>query len=245
MSSLHYHNSLARQLHHRGMPASYIRRTIDELCDHCTDLQNASVEAVGERLGDAEQLADQFAVEYRRRTCVARHPIATLFLVPLVLTQDLLIVYFCGLVLLLVALFETVLPELGIDPYSGTASVVLAAVGTWLHRIGLVAPVVVSAIVTSRIGLKVGRGRAWTFAACVIDTAIVLFCATTLHLPYSATDKALLVVYFPAINEPSGHDAIGLATRLLFGLAPVCAGLLLVGRWYHKPDACMLAGSTV
>ncbi len=235
MSSLPYLNRIASRLHRCGLPTDYIHRVVGELGDHYSDLKANAVTDIDTAMGESDELAEQFAMQYRVRTCLARHPIITLILAPIVITQLFLIGYYCSIVSVFIAIYDNVSPAIGLDPYSGTTSVIVTGIGTWFFRLGLVLPVCAAAFVVARMGVFVGRGRRWSYLAVVLQAAIVMSCAAGLRLPCSEADVAVLEVCFPAISTPSGVPAIGMLTRLLFAFAPVMLVVLMVERWYREP----------
>src|SRR5438105_3655194 len=66
---------LRAALARRRLPAAYAERLAQELSDHFHDLteEKMSTEALQERMGEPEQVAEAARVEYRRRAVFRRH----------------------------------------------------------------------------------------------------------------------------------------------------------------------------
>jgi hypothetical protein len=133
MANPHWHDCLRHELEERGLPATYSARLLEELLDHCHDIQreNPSMEAhlsALERLGAPELLAAAAKKEYVKRTFAGRHPFLTFVVGPIVVTQMtwyLLLLLICFPLKTLVTPFEpaTMLPPTSFEWFVAYANI--------------------------------------------------------------------------------------------------------------------------
>jgi uncharacterized membrane protein YobD (UPF0266 family) len=70
-------DEVRQRLARQALPPTYVQRFLEELTDHLEDLKEEKMEVdLNSRLGEPEQVADNAVAAYRRRSFLARHPVA-------------------------------------------------------------------------------------------------------------------------------------------------------------------------
>lgn len=122
MATNHFSTELAAKLIAKGLPLSYVKRTVEELSDHQQDLaddffaagcsREAAEQKAFESMGDIEHLSEALRDRLRNSTVIGRHPAWSFLLFPL-----LSVVLFIFLSVLLVSLVGNVMKMSGIVYY--------------------------------------------------------------------------------------------------------------------------------
>ena len=220
-------NPLRSALVAKGLPADYIRRTIDELADHLVDADNVDAD---DRLGSPRLLAKQFAREYRARSFAGRHPVASLLLLTLVLMHVIVIGYYVAVTLtahiyawlsglpLAEVVDEAPLP---IDELGPGLFMVLHV----LYALGAFVPYALIAWFASRHVRKMGRGRRAGIAVFAVVALLAGMCMTNMTLAQSAGERSTLTLgYALSLWAAPGNSPTILLRCLLQALAVVTCG---------------------
>jgi hypothetical protein len=192
------------------LPRAYIRRFTEELADHCEDLfqENHGMDALIERLGSPQQLAEQAASQTRQRYYAGRHPLVTFVAGPIPVAV-LTLVAIC----LVFQFAISVLPEAsgvdgGLHRWEG---VFLQCVAGGIRYL----PSLAGAMVFCLIAQRACCPCQWSLVACLLLALLGSLIAVNLTLP---------------VNGPgSGSLMIGLGVPPQFGNWP--QALLPLGVW--------------
>jgi hypothetical protein len=216
---------LREQLARRKLPPAYVARLMGELSDHVTDLMEDQMSTdalesrnVFERLGAPQDVAQQAAAEYRRRSFCGRHPILIFVVLPVVTLVALFYAELTGLAGLGMVL-KSAGAEWSSDRFSPTA-----AGGMRLFCTGsLLVPAALTAMLFAWLGAKTGVPRKWPAITCVF-----------LGLLAAASHMDLYMSPLP--NQSRLTLGLGFSTAItaLFVQLSKFAVPVLIGMWMFK-----------
>ncbi len=167
-----WRDALREELSRRKIPVVWQRRLMEELDDHLSDLKEEHMSAVDldsvvERLGEPGQIAASAAAEYRKLGFLARRPVITFFLAPIIVTPLWLIAFIAVTMLTMLPIgwaldsAESVQnSEAGI---AATNALAEAAVNLWRF-----VPFALAAWWFARLANRYGRGWRCILASCGI-----------------------------------------------------------------------------
>ena len=150
---------LARQ----ALPPSYVQRFLEELIDHLDDLKEENMEAdPNSRLGEPQQVADNAAVAYRRRSFLGRHSWTRFVVFGISPIMSLI-----GLFLLSVALTGLITTGMGIGEGNNLGPVASAAVSFAASFLTVVIPSILASVFYCRLAERAGVSRKWIVVSCI------------------------------------------------------------------------------
>jgi hypothetical protein len=168
-------DALRAQLNRQGLPPKHVRRLMDELADHYSDLMEEKTmnacgtnpETVENRLGKPDELAKAAAANYRGSRFAGRHPWLAFLVAPL----PAMVLAWAATMIVAIGLFEAIPSVLG-DAYEteGKAISEWPAGLVWaVHAFDFSLRFVVPAAVTVLFCWLVrrsGRRARWALVAC-------------------------------------------------------------------------------
>jgi hypothetical protein len=216
-------DGLRDRLRRRGLPAEYVRRLIREWEDHLEDLlmekeEAMSKEALRERIGTTEELAEAAVSEYRKRTVFGRHPVLTFVVGPV----PLMVLGWASFLLGAFALFKGLHLVLGSSfdvagkPVSQWPPLMVWLAGA-LHGAGRFVPPAVAALVFWRLASRGGLSWRWPLAACAIVALLAGMYTSQMDLPVQA-GQGRLMIGLGLAWVPSARQLAQLAVPAAIGL---------------------------
>jgi hypothetical protein len=185
-------DSLRRELFARRLPASYVKRLMEEFEDHVTHLlqEHPGMDAaiIARRLGTPETLADNAEREYRRRTFAGRRPIWTFVIAPIPLTALLTVGWLladyltcCGVELVgQLAGMESIF-----EPPAGPVGAFRIVIYNFFGVSFCYLPAATACLLLGRSAARAGRHWIWALAACSL-AALIAGCCHWLIMPITA-----------------------------------------------------------
>jgi hypothetical protein len=222
-----WRDALREELSRRKIPVVWQRRLMDELDDHLSDLKEehmadahgaaANLESVVERLGEPGQVAASAAAEYRKLGLLARRPVITFFLVPIIATP-LWLTAFIALTMLAMlpigwALDSGESAQNSEAAITATNALAVAAVNLWRF-----VPFALAAWWFARLANRYGRGWRCILASCGIVAIYAALFGVSVQAK-TATEPGSLMMGFhlpPQTFLPYLQAAIPLAVATWF-----------------------------
>jgi hypothetical protein len=244
---------LRAELQKRGLPRAYIKRLVDELDDHFSDLADHlvssernhdmsaarmpdyRVDELNDRMGSPTQLAIFAAEQYRSRSFFGRHPVFTFLVTPLPLLVACWATFWLALVVV-------ALPAIGLgyvaEHLLGWS--VAAEDHPWFQCLLLAflswEIVALAPLTTAWLLCRVARRNAldwrWPLAACVLLAFVVSLLTFSWHPKFLPSETGSFT-----IGIPGGISTRGILDILLpkFALA-LSIGLALIWRERSRLD---------
>jgi len=214
-------DAVEKELVHRSLPPSRIRRMVEELRDHLLDLEadpqaGQAADVATQRLGSPVELAEAAWENHVACSYVGRHPVVGFVLLPIPLT---LLGWFLAVVAVILLFhlggclpWEAMhLQGKSIQKWP-TALFYLATILDFSVR---VLPPIAAAILCCSWARKAARGWMWSLAACLLIAAVAGLLHSTLRFPVEpGTGRWGLGFGFPGGKE-----------QLLQLFIPVAVGL--------------------
>jgi hypothetical protein len=180
MSPSNWHEELRRTFAKTPLPRNYTERLLVELLDHFADLTEEdhvmSTDAISNRLGSPQFLANRAVAEFRQRTFAGRHPVLTFLVAPIPCT-----LLCIAATLFVVFALGSLIPDEAIhEPSNLTATSVGLATFTWSLRL---IPFAFLAFLFSRIAYRSGSGWRWGMAASLLIAVLAAGFSVDYHLP--------------------------------------------------------------
>jgi uncharacterized membrane protein len=163
MANQDWLDEVLKRLLRQGLPPVYVKRLTEELSDHLEDITEENMEADAiSRLGQPEEVADNAAVAYRRRSFLGRHS-WTRFVVFCISP----IMSLIGLSLLSVALLLLTSTCMGTGDGNNLGPVASAAVCFAASFLMIVIPSILASVFYCRLAERAGVSRTWIVVSCI------------------------------------------------------------------------------